>query len=183
MHARFALVCGFALATAPLLLACAPDVMNRLEYGDGSAPDGASGSHDSGGTSHGDASSDTSSSGDPDSAVVDEDSGATPRDAGNADASAGRDAGCVRPPYKTTDQCSGIGQPNGPRIPSCSKFDANGTLKCPSIPGCNVVPDPSGTYCKGDGVQCDLSDCGHICKLPDWEPCYDVATGECLEAC
>jgi hypothetical protein len=35
----------------------------------------------------------------------------------------------------------------------------------------------------GDNVTCGLSDCGHICILPNYDPCYDVATGMCLEGC
>jgi hypothetical protein len=90
---------------------------------------------------------------------------------------------CFRPPYQTTNECTGIGTPGGPVIPSCSRFNANGQLICPSIPGCTVVPDPSGEYCTGDNVTCGLSDCGHICILPNWDPCYDVASGACLEGC
>jgi hypothetical protein len=90
---------------------------------------------------------------------------------------------CIRPPYQTVNECTGIGMPGGPVIPSCSRFDGNGTLICPTVPGCNVVPDPTGQYCMGDNSTCGLSDCGHLCILPNWDPCYDVATGMCLEGC
>jgi hypothetical protein len=90
---------------------------------------------------------------------------------------------CVRPPYQTTNECTGIGKPGGPVLPSCSRFNASGKLLCPTIPGCTVLPDPSGEYCTGDNVTCGLSDCGHICLLPNWDPCFDVATWVCLEGC
>ena len=183
MNARIFRIWSFALATGPLLAACSPDASSAVEASDGAAQEGASGGRDSGGATSRDSSSDRSSSGD-DSSVAGEDSGDAAKDSGSADGSGVLDSGeCIRPPFQTTNQCSGIGQPGGPLIPSCSRFDANGKLKCPTIAGCNVVPDPSGKYCTGDGVKCGLSDCGHICKLPDWEPCYDVATGACLEGC
>ena len=184
MHARSVVLWGFALATASLIAACSaesPGASNPTESSDGAAPAGK----DSGGaTSSGDASSNGSAHGDSGSTVTDDDSGRTHDDSGSTDASHARDsAECIRPPYQTTNECSGIGTSNGPRLPSCSKFDGNGQLLCPTIPGCTVVPDPSGTYCMGDNVKCGLSDCGHICLLPDWEPCFDVASGECLEGC
>jgi hypothetical protein len=199
MHARSVLVLGFALLTAPLFPACSSGSSgpsNPAQSNDAAAPDGASGGGDSGaassssgsssggssssGSSSGGSSSSGSSSGGGSDASAGEDS-STPEDSGKTDSSFAWDGGCIRPPYQTTNECTGIGQPGGPVIPSCSKFDANGKLLCPTIPGCTVVPDPSGTYCMGDGVTCGLSDCGHICILPNWDPCYDVATGACLE--
>jgi hypothetical protein len=184
MNARPVLLWGFALVTLSLVPACAPGASDPTESGDGSAPDGAwGGGDDSGGAISIDGSSSDSSSsgGNADSAVADEDSGR--EDSGGADASGAWDAGCIRPPYITTNECTGIGMPGGPVIPSCSKFNGSGQLVCPSIPGCTVLPDPSGEYCTGDNVTCGLSDCGHICILPNWDPCYDVATGACLEGC
>ncbi len=191
MNARSVLLWGFALVTASLVPACAPTSLDASSSTDGSAPDGALGGGDdsgsatsSSGSSSGTSSSSGSSSGEPDAAVTDEDSGGVRGDSGRADASGTGDSGaCIRPPFQTTNECTGIGKPGGPVIPSCSKFSASGQLICPSIPGCTVVPDPSGEYCEGDNVTCGLSDCGHICILPDWDPCYDVATGECLEGC
>ena len=205
MNARSVLLLTFALGTAPLAPACAtmaPSAANPVDSNDGSAPEGSSGSggatssggssgsgSSSGGSSSSGSSSGSSSSssgssgGGSDAAVADEDSGSAQKDSGSADSSIARDGGCIRPPYQTTNECTGIGQPGGPVIPSCSNFDANGKLLCPTIPGCTVVPDPSGTYCMGDNVTCGLSDCGHICLLPNWDPCYDVATGVCLEGC
>ncbi len=184
MNARSVLVWGFALVTAPLVPACvtrSPDDSSPTESSDGAAPDGASGGGDDAG---GAMSSDGSSSGgDADSAVTEKDSGSTHEDSGGADGSVARDAGCIRPPYQTTDECTGIGMPGGPVIPSCSIFNASDQLVCPTIPGCTVVPGPSGDYCTGDNVTCGLSDCGHICILPNWDPCFDVATGVCLEGC
>jgi hypothetical protein len=194
MNARSVVLWGFALATVPLVPACttaSSGVSNPVESNDGATPDDASGGgEDSGGsTPSSDSSSDSASSsdsshGDSGSPAGDGDSGSTPHDSGSADGSHPRDSGeCIRPPYQTTNECTGIGTPNGPALPSCSNFNASGQLICPTIPGCKVVPDPSGSYCTGDGVACGLSDCGHICMLPNWEPCYDVATGECLEGC
>jgi hypothetical protein len=193
MNARSVRIRGFALVTALLVPACttgSPSALNPTESSDGAAPDGASGSGgDSGGaTSSGGSSSDGSSSSgssssEPDSSVTGEDSGSTQRDSGGADGSGAVDGGCIRPPYQTTNECTGIGTPGGPVIPSCSIFNASGQLMCPTIPGCTVVPDPSGRYCTGDNVTCGLSDCGHICLLPNWDPCYDVASGVCLEGC
>jgi hypothetical protein len=184
MRARSVVLCAFALAATPLLPACSsePGTSNLIEPKDGAAPEGASGDQDAGGAS--DSSSGGPSQGDSAPPVTDDDAGPAQKDSGTADAPHPRDSGeCVRPPYQTTNECSGIGTPNGPALPSCSKFDGNGQLLCPTIPGCTVVPDPSGSYCMGDGVHCALSDCGHICALPNWEPCYDVSTGECLEGC
>ncbi|HEY2514772.1 MAG TPA: hypothetical protein VGI39_28095 [Polyangiaceae bacterium] len=201
MAARSVVRWGFALVLAPLAPACSassPDASNPMESSDGAAPEAASGgggSDDSGGaTWSGDSSSSSSSSdgsssdgpstGDSGSTVTGKDSGGAHHDSGTSDGSVAVDGGaCIRPPYQTTNECTGIGQPGGPVIPSCSQFDGNGQLLCPSIPGCTVVPDPSGTYCTGDNVTCGLSDCGHICILPNWSPCYDVATGKCLEDC
>jgi hypothetical protein len=133
------------------------------------------------GSSIADSDSPTADSGNPgadsgsptaDSAVTEEDSGSTQEDSGGADSGL-----CYKPPYKTDGECTGT-------VPlGCSRFDANGKLICPNIPGVGVIPDPSGKYCTGDNVTSVLSDCGHICKLPDVDPCYDVVTGECLEGC
>lgn len=200
MTVRSVVLRGLALATASLVPACSaasPDRTSPVESSDAAVPDGVSGGGPDaeGATSNGDSSSGGSSggrspdggawSGDSGSAGSANDSGSAYRDAGSADGSGiAVDSGeCIRPPFQTTNECTGIGTPGGPVIPSCSRFDGNGKLICPSIPGCKVVPDPTGTYCTGDNVTCGLSDCGHICLLPNWEPCYDVATGECLEAC
>ena len=201
MTVRSLVLWSLALAAGSPLPACSasPDASNPADSGDGAAPEGASGGgQDSGSaTPSGDASSGGSSggnswdsgsggsTGDSGSPGTPQDSGSPHHDSGSADGSGiAVDSGeCIRPPFQTTNECTGIGMPGGPAIPSCSKFDANGKLICPTIPGCTVVPDPSGTYCTGDNVKCGLSDCGHICLLPNWEPCYDVATGECLEGC
>jgi hypothetical protein len=125
-----------------------------------------------------------------DSAVTEEDSGSIQEDSGSADSGGNPGAGdseggsgawdsgeCYKPPYKTDGECTGTVPPG------CSRFDANGKLICPNIPGVGVIPDPSGKFCTGDNVTSILSDCGHICKLPNIDPCYDVVTGECLEGC
>lgn len=203
MNVRSVVVWGFALAAAPLLAACSSSsssASNPNESSDGAAPDGAwGGGSDSGvamsgsGSSSGGSSGSGSSSGSPSSSgsssvdsgsmATGEDSGSAQVDSGGAEASSPWDGGCIRPPYQTTNECTGIGMPGGPVIPSCSVFNSSGQLVCPMIPGCTVVPDPSGQYCTGDNVTCGLSDCGHICILPNWDPCYDVATGACLEGC
>jgi hypothetical protein len=184
MNARSVVLWGFALAAAPLIPACtteSPGALNPMEPSDGAAPDGASGGNDDSGGAI--SSGDSSKRGDAPT-VTDDDSGRAQDDSGSADGSHARDSGeCIRPPYQTTNACTGIGTPGGPVIPSCSRFNGSGQLICPTIPGCTVVPDPSGTYCTGDNVNCGLSDCGHICLLPNWEPCFDVASGKCLEGC
>jgi len=186
MRARSVVVWGFALATVALIPACtteSPAALNPMQPSDGSAPDGAPDASNSDATiARGDSSSGGSSHGD--SASSDDDSGHAREDAGSADGSHARDSGeCIRPPYQTTNECTGIGMPGGPALPSCSKFNGSGQLLCPTIPGCTVMPDPSGTYCTGDNIHCGLSECGHICLLPNWEPCFDVASGACLEGC
>src|SRR5213592_3598446 len=103
MNARSVVLWGFALATAPLIPACtteSPGALNPMEPSDGAAPDGASGGNDSGGaTSRGDAGS----------TITDDDSGRAQDDSGSADGSHARESGeCVRPPYQTTNACTGI---------------------------------------------------------------------------
>jgi hypothetical protein len=191
MNARPILLWGFALATASLAPACSSAPAAASGPSDASTPLGPSTSDDDAGSAPSSSSSsgNSSSSGgspslDSGSPATSDDSGTPQHDSGTKDASTPRDSGaCIRPPYQTTDECTGIGKPGGPVIPSCSEFNADGQLLCPSIPGCTVVPDPTGNYCMGDNVTCGLSDCGHICLLPDWDPCYDVATGKCLEGC
>jgi hypothetical protein len=201
MNSRPFLAIGFAVAMAPLVPACSagsPGISNPGGPNDGAAPPSSSGggssssSSSGGGSSSGGSSSGGSSSGGGSSssgsssgsgydAGLTNDSGSGPKDSGGPDTSFVWDGGCIRPPYSTMNECTGIGMPGGPKIPSCSIFNASGQLVCPTIPGCTVVPDPSGTYCQGDNKTCGLSECGHICILPNWDPCYDVATGMCLE--
>jgi hypothetical protein len=140
----------------------------------GDSPGGEPDSHLDSDSSTADSGSSTADSGSPtaDSPVTEEDSGSTQEDSGSADSGE-----CYKPPYRTDGQCTGTVPPG------CSRFDANGKLICPTIPGLGVIPDPSGKYCTGDNVTAVLSDCGHICKLPNVDPCYDVVTGQCLEGC
>src|SRR4051812_35901427 len=115
MNARSVVLWGAALANAALVPACtapSPDALKLMESSDGGA-EGARGGHDSGGSMSRDASS-SGSSGDSDSAVPHEDAGSTQEDSGIADDSGVWDSGgCIRPPYQTTNQCSGIGMPGG----------------------------------------------------------------------
>lgn len=188
MFARCIRASGLALVTACSVCACSSgstDGVGRVASTDGAAPepDAAAGAHEAGATSSSDGSPDGGAAHVDASSDATDDAASRHDASGTADGASAGDAGCIRPPYQTTNECTGIGKPGGPVIPSCSIFDAQGQLVCPTIPGCTVVPDPSGQYCTGDNVTCGLSDCGHICILPDWDPCYDVATGACLEGC